>query len=59
MRAIAKEKKKVLNWRYEQLREAGYDHISASLIANSGADLHKAEDLFGKTDSHTIVKILT
>lgn len=53
------EKEKVLRWRYKQLRRAGYDKISASLIASSDADLHLAESLADKVDHHTAVKILT
>jgi hypothetical protein len=53
------EKERTLKWRYGQLRKAGYDRISADLIAHSKADLHVACDLATKVDHHTAVKILT
>lgn len=59
MTTLEGEKEKVLKWRYRQLRRAGYDKISASLLASSEADLHKAEALAKCPDHHLVVKILT
>lgn len=53
------EATKVLNWRYKVLRKAGYDKISASLLASSQCDLHLAESMATKVDHHIAVKILT
>ena len=52
---------KVVEWRAKQLRDAGYDKISASLIAHSNADYRLAIRMIreGKIDPPLAVKILT
>ena len=59
MEGISKEQRKVVKWRYERLVEAGFEDISAWIIARSQADLHQACGLAGKCDPHLAVKILT
>jgi hypothetical protein len=40
------EEREILNWRYEQLRHAGYERREARLLARDlEVDLHQAVDL--------------
>jgi hypothetical protein len=41
------EDRRVAQWRFDQLQSLGFDDEQASLLAASGADLHRARSLVG------------
>ena len=60
METMEGEQERTHKWRYRELRRAGYDKISADIIASSEADLHSAVALIKKgCEPALAVKILT
>lgn len=55
----ARERQKVITWRMDYLKRAGYDGLAAARLAESNVDLRRAEDLLvNGCDEDTALRIL-